>query len=747
MQTKKKFKIGVITFHIALNYGAVLQAYALQTFLNAQGYESSLIDYFPETFKTERKIIDSKSLNGFIKSLAKYPKYRQKINSFDRFLSKCNLSKKYSNSLDLAKLNENFDAFISGSDQVWNQKWNFQDPTYYLTFAKPNKKCSYAASFGSSIDDTLFETEIKNHLSSFNRISVRENAAAVYLQSKLKNKDIETNVDPTLLLAKEEWNKLVSKKKEKPFILLYTLEDNEKLIALAKKEAKKRNLRIVQIRDVFKKEDPEISYASCISPQHFVSLFAKADFIITNSFHGLVFSIIFEKEFLVAKQTYKNAPNERLTSLLKELRLENRELENFIDAPIDYKLVKEQILKEKEKSISYFKKIESDRYKVFPRSFDKCSGCTACYAVCPTKAIEMREGELGFSYPVINLNRCIHCNLCYEVCMYINPKNTIENNLLRAYATKNKSEKERVASRSGGVFPLLAKQTISKSGVVYGATIDPKNLSVSHIKIENEKDIPLLTKSKYVESKLKDTFIEIAAELRKGRHVLFSGVPCQNAGLKYLLKTLKIDDSNLLCVDLICHGYMSPEIYRTYLARQRKQYVNISDFEFRDKSFGWDTHFESFLSNGAKISKTEYTSIFYTNSFLRPSCYGCLYTNLSRPGDITLGDGWGVKNILPDFDDNKGVSTILINSEKGNLAFDSIKGRTNSQEVEINKVMQHNLSTPTVPSKKDKRLKNIYGKKGYESLSKESSKLQDKLARKNKFKSSIVKILRKFRLK
>lgn len=747
MQIKKKLKIGVITFHRALNYGAVLQAYALQTFLNAQGYETSLIDYFPESFKTERKIVDHKSLKGFVKSLAKYPKYKGKIDSFDRFLSKCRLSKKYSNSLDLVKLNEQFDAIICGSDQVWNPRWNFSDPNYYLAFAKPNKKYSYAASFGSSIDETIFEAEIKNHLSSFNRISIRENAAAFYLQNKMKDKSIETNVDPTLLLSKEEWQEIVSKKKEKPFILIYTLEDNKVLIEIAKKEAKKRNLRIVQIRDVFKKEDPEITYASCISPQQFVSLFAKANFIITNSFHGLVFSIIFEKEFLVAKQTYKNAPNERLISLLKDLKLENRELDNFENTPIDYKWVKKQISKEKEKSITYFEKIENDHYKVFPRSFDKCSGCTACYAVCPTKAIEMREGELGFSYPVISLDRCIHCNLCNEVCMYVNPKNTIENNLIRTYATKNKNEKERIISRSGGVFPLLAKQIIAKGGVVYGASMDPNSLLVSHFRIEKEKDIPLLTKSKYVESKLKDTFMEIVEELRKGRPVLFSGVPCQNAGLKYLLKTLKIDDSNLLCVDLICHGYMSPEVYRSYLAKQRKQYVSISDFEFRDKSFGWGTHFESFLSNGKKISKTEYTSIFYTNSFLRPSCYGCLYTNLSRPGDITLGDGWGVKHFLPDFDDNKGLSTILINSEKGDLAFDSIKGETNSQEVDINKVMQHNLSTPTVPNKKHKHLKKTYGKKGYEALSKESSKLQGKLEQKNKFKSSISKLLRKLHLK
>ncbi|MFA7192941.1 MAG: polysaccharide pyruvyl transferase family protein [Bacilli bacterium] len=747
MLGKKKMRIGVITFHKALNYGALLQTYALQTFLTQQGYDSKLINYYPRSFKQERKVIDFRSFDAFLKSLIKYPKYQKKILAFDCFLNRCNKTKRYTNSAKLVELNSQFDAFVTGSDQVWNSRWNFNDPAYFLGFADPNKKYSYAASVGSKIEDPFLTNKFISEVSSFNKISLRENSTALWLKGILKDKDIETNVDPALLLSKEDWLKLVKKKKEKPFLLIYTLEDDKELIEFAKKEAAKRNLRLVQIRDVFKKEDPEIHYASCISIERFISLFAKADFVVTNSFHGLVFSTIFEKEFIISLQKYTGAPNERLSSFLKKFKLETRLINNFKNEPLDFTEIKAEIEIEKNKAIAYFKSIEKVDNKVFPLEEEKCANCTACYTVCPPKAIEMKEGQLGFSYPVIDLEKCIHCGLCEKVCMYINEDNKIVNKLTAVLAVKNKRESQRLNSRSGGVFPLLAEKVLASGGAVYGASIDPDNFLVSHLRIDKKEDIHKLTKSKYVESKLNDTFHSVIADLKNQKEVLFSGVPCQNAGLRYLLKIMKIDDSKLLYVDLICHGYMSPEVYRAYLTKQKKQYVNISNFEFRDKEFGWDSHFESFISNGNKIAKKEYTDIFYTNSFLRPACYECLYTNLNRPGDITLGDGWGVKNELTNFDDNKGVSLILINNKKGQLAFSSIADKTVNAKIQIEKVMQHNLEKQTVKSSNHKRLEKLYAKKGYEAIAKESSAYQNKQARLNKIKSKISKLLKKLHLK
>jgi coenzyme F420-reducing hydrogenase beta subunit len=747
MKENKKVKIGVITFQRALNYGALLQAYALQQFLTKEGYDPNLIDYYPTTFKNERKLINFSSLGQLTKSLIKFPMYKKKVDAFNRFLKKCNITKIYRSSIELEKLNKEYDLFISGSDQVWNSKWNFNDPNYFLSFADVDKRYSYAASIGNNMMSDIQEEIIKEKLNSFSKISLREESTSKWLKDILPNNDIETNIDPTLLLSKDEWLKITLKNKEKPYLLIYMLENNGDLLDFAKKEAKRRNINIIQIKDVFKNEDPEIKFASCISIERFVTLFANADFIVTNSFHGLAFSTIMEKDFVLAMQKAHNAPNERLSSFIEKFSLQNHLLDSYEPSLNDYELVKSVINKEKDTSSIYIKAITSQNQKVYPTSESKCAGCTACYEVCPKSAIKIRDGKLGFSYPVIDLDKCIHCGLCDKVCMYVNKENKIDNKLIRSLVVKNTDESQRINSRSGGVFPLLAERILKENGVIYGANLDENNLSISHIKIDNISEIYKLTKSKYVESKLKDTFHNVASDLKNGLNVLFSGTPCQNAGLKYLLKTLKIDDTNLLCVDIVCHGYMSPEIYQSYITKQDKKYKEITSFEFRDKSFGWNTHVESFISEGKKITSTEYTNMFYTNDFLRPSCYNCLYTNLNRPGDITLADAWGAKNIFPEFDDNKGVSLILINSKKGEEAFNNIKSKTTYKSIDINKVMQTNLYEPTTKSKKHKKLEKIYSINGYQGLSFSASKETRKVSLKNRFKSSILKVLRKLHLK
>lgn len=747
METERKFRIGVLTFHRALNYGAVLQSYALQVFLRSHDFESSLLDYFPKSFQRERKIVDSTSLSIFIKSLLKYPLYHKKIRHFDRFLKKCFLSKPLYNFLDLEKINDAYDVFVSGSDQVWNERWNHDDKAYYLDFASLDKKYSYAASLGNADRDDFSKARLVSHLSSFCRLSLREKGA-IDMLAPLVDGEILAHVDPTLLLKKEEWSALTSPVKKPPYLLIYTLENDPDLVKMALEIAKERNLKVIQILDIFKSDNHAIEYASCISPEKFVSLFASAEFIVTNSFHGLTFSTIFEKEFLLGLQKRAGAPNDRLLDFVAKFNLSHHLVDQYDGSrKTDYQEISRIIDIERARTLDYFLAIKNDQSHEFAKSSSSCSGCTACVAVCPVDALKMANREAGFSYPIIDDKKCIKCHLCEKVCPYYNQQTKSVNEVIKTLAVKNNDEQQRLISRSGGIFPLLADKVIKEGGAVYGATLRSNTFEVFHQRVEKAEDIKSLCGSKYVESKLGSTFRDVISDLKAGRKVLFSGTPCQNAGLYHLLKVLNINSGNLLSVDIICHGYFSPTVFHDYLSEEMKKHKQISDFDFRDKAFGWDRHIESYSTSEGKVSGTRFTDMFYTNAWLRPSCYECPFAHLKRFGDITLADGWGVKHAVPYFDDNKGVSTILINSEKGLKSFESIADSCAIKDVKINAVMQINMQKPTEKPKQYNELQMANYKEGHRQMSLESTKIIRAQQRKNALKARLVRLLRKLKIR
>lgn len=746
MGKNKKTKVGVITFHRALNYGAVLQGYALQTFLTKQGFASELIDYLPTSFRNERRLLNFSSLSSLARTLYKYPRYKQKIRRFDRFLKKCNLSDSISQYKDLNVYSKKYDFLVSGSDQVWNRQWNHSDGAYYLDFADLSKKYSYAASLGKSDFDQFESKRLADLIKSFRRISIREKSGSDLISS-LIGRNVETHVDPTLLLDKEDWGKITHVIDEKPYLLIYTLEEDTELLNKAFEISAKKKINIIQIKDVFKRTKGPIKFASCISPEHFVSLFSSASFIITNSFHGLVFSTIFEKDFIVSPQKRPGAPNDRFFDFINKFDLSSHLINEYKNQTFDYSKTRVLIAKEVERSSAYFESIKSDISHEFALSPSKCSGCTACMAVCPVNAIEMYDKEDGFYYPIIDDTKCIKCGLCEKVCPYYNQQTESPNNLIKTLAVKNRDETQRQKSRSGGVFPLLAKDVVERGGIVYGAIINNDTFDIVHMRAENPHDLPLFSESKYSESKLGNTFKKVIQDLKDGKEVLFSGTPCQNAGLHHFTRTLKIDDKKLTYIDLICHGYFAPEMFKNYISNLKKKHGQVSSFKFRDKEYGWSGHFESFQTEKGKAFDHSLADIFNSNSFLRSSCYECPFTHLHRYGDITLADGWGVENVLPDFDDNKGVSAILINTEKGLKVFDNIKKNCEAKELDVSTIMQINMYRPTNKPKDYDRIHAAYREKGFDEALSECSKRALKSNDKNRFKARIVKFLRKIKFK
>lgn len=319
-----------------------------------------------------------------------------------------------------------------------------------------------------------------------------------------------------------------------------------------------------------------------------------------------------------------------------------------------------------------------------------CCGCKACIQVCPQKCISMFEDEEGFLYPQVNQEKCIDCGLCEKVCPVLNQN--LPRKPLKTYAVKNKDEKIRLKSSSGGVFTLLAEYIINRNGVVFGAKFD-KKWKVIHDYTETIEGLANFRGSKYVQSDIGNCFNEAREFLKKGRLVLFTGTPCQIAGLKLFLRK---EYENLITVDVACHGVPSPKIWKEYLTELKKEFENkthnskaeISQVFFRDKSTGWKQYcfnIKGFLmfkrANTEKREKFDFREFSSQNLFmkgfigdlyLRPSCFSCPSKELKSGSDITIADFWGVNITIPEIDDDKGISLVFCNTKKGEDFFENL---------------------------------------------------------------------------
>lgn len=309
----------------------------------------------------------------------------------------------------------------------------------------------------------------------------------------------------------------------------------------------------------------------------------------------------------------------------------------------------------------------------------KCCGCNACVQRCPKQCITMHEDEEGFLYPEVDVKDCIDCGLCEKVCPVLNQS---ESRLpLQVFAAKNKNEEQRLRSSSGGVFILLAERIIKQGGVVFGARFD-KNWEVEHAFAETIEELQPLMRSKYVQSRIGNTYCEVEHFLKEGRQVLFVGTSCQIASLKNFLRK---DYENLLAVDFICHGVPSPRVWRKYLEDIKSECgkvskSKISGVNFREKQLGgycWkkfgfvvrakhtNMENEDSILLSSDFEANTYMCGFLANLYLRPSCYQCPAKAGCSQSDLTIGDFWGIDKFRPDFDDDKGVGAVLVYSLKG----------------------------------------------------------------------------------
>lgn len=346
-----------------------------------------------------------------------------------------------------------------------------------------------------------------------------------------------------------------------------------------------------------------------------------------------------------------------------------------------------------------------------------CYGCSACYNVCPVKCVSMLPDDEGFLYPVIDQEKCTDCGECISVCQ-VHQAKKISYGSQKYYAVKH-SDEVRLASSSGGAFTALSDHILENNGVIVGAVLK-SDFTVCHVIAGNSEERDLLRGSKYVQSNLNLVFTEIKELLARDRQVLFVGTPCQVSGLRLFLRN---DAANLYTCDFPCHGVGSPGVFRDFISFIRgKRNDELVDFKFRDKCFGWRGYTVSASFKNQEIISLKpntlwlksYNFLFSQNLINRLACSDCKYATLSRCSDITIGDYWGIEKYYPDFEDNLGVSCLIINSKKGENLFQLSCEKLEKIEVNKNQVQQNSLRGLSRRNMKRDDFWRLYREKFYE---------------------------------
>lgn len=702
--------IEIAAVYNKINYGTVLQAYASQKVLDNLGYSNSIIDTrgLNKVFSMKKKkyfirhIFEKDMLSskiGFVikKIVVKINFHNMKANErtrknkFDQFIDEYfRLSPGFTNITDLARYTEkNAYAVMAASDQIWLPQ-HIDSGYFSLQWVPKNvKRFSLASSFGKSIIPYDMTERYISFINKLDSISVREKDGQRIVED-LTSKNAVLLCDPTMMLSMEDWNEILPE--ERPYgdkyILCYFLGTNKMHRKYAETLREKTGFKIVSLIHMDEYFAYDEKYADempfSVGPKEFLQYIKYAEFVLTDSFHGTVFSIIFEKKFVVFNRfsnTNSMSTNGRITTLLEKIGLQNRLVDSINISTafqnVDYKNIAEIVNNERKKAIRFI--IESvgspqRSANVVEILKNECTACTACLSICPVHCISMKADEEGFLYPAIDERKCINCGLCIKVCpsKRNDRKNIFEQ---KAYIVQNVDNDIRSKSTSGGAFSAIAGKIIRDGGTVYGASYTGKKLHVAHYGANTLHEITSFMGSKYVQSDLKNSFTEIKHLLEAGKKVCFSGTPCQIEGL---LSFLGHKNDNLLLVDIVCRGVPSPRVWEEYVCFQENKYdSNILSASFRDKgAYGYTYSQLSITNQKAKlflggVDNNAYLRSFFENINVRPSCYCCKYRSRYRKSDITLWDCLDITDFT-DVLDKKGATRVLIHSAAGQKIFNEI---------------------------------------------------------------------------
>ena len=711
-------KIGILTYHSSHNYGAFLQAYALSNALRRdRGQDVEIIDFSMK--KANDFYLQERQNENPKKKQYLEERYRMFEESKKKYLA---LSDRQLVSDDIEEfaqwVNGCYDVIVAGSDEIWKLDGLRGFPTpYWLPKVKDCRKMSYAASSRSNPAAMSEEvrSQIKEYLREFDYIGVRDLPTRGLIESAVpQDKAVHMNCDPTFV-----WNFHTSKDVGKQLIKdRFGITGNKKCIALML-----GNTALAEhIIETYKSEFDFISLynyqmgsigCAVLDPFEWTEAIAGADGLITEFFHGMVFALKNGTPFLSIEGIRGNGKEySKAYDLLHRNGLDDhffmlgnwreqtlREIGSFLADVLADKAEKDfRRVCEKEKTLfsSFIEEFPDLRPKhVSVSNKTDCCGCSACQSVCPTNSILMKTDDEGFRYPEVEQKTCIDCGFCREACTFDSEwgglKDFAPDRPLDVFGVKHKNEEIRQASRSGGVFTALTDHILACGGTVYGVALNSKFLA-EHRRADTKNERDRFRGSKYIQSDMGNVYAQIREDLKAGRAVFFSGTPCQVAAVR---KSIKREASeNLYLVDIICHGVPSPKVWRDYLDEREKECgAPVEAVDFRSKKFGWSASKETYIIKGVEYDSEFFTKLFYSHWIIRPSCFECKYKCVPRVGDITIADYWGIEKAIPNFNDDKGVSLVLINTEKGQHLFDSVKGDTVWQKAKLEDSMQNSLKT------------------------------------------------------
>ncbi len=706
----KHYNVGVYGLWYGNNYGSIITYYALSKVMDELGFTYAMIR------NPLGREIDIDSLER--SHPLKFAREKYQITKL-RPISR------------LHELNDFFDAFLIGSDQMWN--YHLSRPyqqSYFLDFADDNKiKIAYATSFGKDryIGPDEEKTITQRNLQRFDAISVRDDFSKRICEEDF-HVPAEIVLDPVFLCPVEKYEELIAEAKDfhidDEYIFAYILDPNPRIGASIQKIARESGKKVIvvfnqsgdkeKLRSALQISDERVAYILDPTVKEWLFLYKNSVFVVTDSFHGACFSIIFKKPFIVMKNNGRGGG--RFPFLLGGFGLLDRMVESpeaiydkfcqaGLDNRIDYERVSGIIGKKREESLKWLRSalngestkasvnsIDTERNKAIVNTLDmrSCTGCGACENICPVGAITMTENKEGFLNPVLNSEKCINCGLCSKKCIVLNPeyKNVSEPKCFAMMA----DDDTRFISSSGGMFTVAAEYILEKGGSVCGAAYTD-GFEVEHIIISDKNQLPLLRGSKYMQSHTRHIYKDIKSLLESGKLILFTGMPCQVAGLYAFLGK---DYENLYTIDLLCHGITSSKVFKKY----HDDVLNgkpLSRLEFKAKEpWGWHAGVNAFFTDGTKYAKPLEADVYfiaYLKSMAKnTTCGTCGVNRLPRQGDLTIGDFWGIPQTDPEMYDKKGTSVVLVNNEKAQKFFDTLKPRMKaSKEEPLAMAIKNNL--------------------------------------------------------
>ena len=710
-------KIGIATVYTGFNYGSALQAFATKTLISKMGYDGEILKLSGSLLpgrdvrikKTLTVLLRSSLHPGGLKSLKNYgdsikkPLSSESREMFRQFADYklCPREVKYKD-IKKSACSDEYYTFLCGSDQVWNSAVFYVDPFYYLRFAPEEKRVAFAPSFGRDFIPKYNKRKIRKYVSGIKHKSVREESG-VQLIKELTGDTAQMLLDPTLVLTPEEWTKALKIKdiEQEKYLLAYFLDEpSEKAKKAVAEISEKYGLKIIGLPYSFE----DISWAANIAdagPSEFVEYIKNASFVCTDSFHGTAFSLNFNIPFYTFEREYGNAgkQSERVISILDIVSQKDRyEPENIENAfGVSFDNVNSVLREQREKSKKYLSDVIPTRVTgkealktgvLEPTNIRECTGCGACDALCPFGAIKITENNDGFYSPVIDDKKCTDCGACKKACYKFDEAFRIKQTEdYECYGAVNKNEKELLSASSGGVSVELMKAALKEGYFVVGVAYDVKeNRAVTKI-AKTQAELEAFKGSKYFQSYTAEAFKEILSDKSEQKYAVF-GTPCQIYALSKAAEQKKISH-RFLFIDIFCHGCPSLKLWDKYLqyVKEKKHTDDFSKIIFRSKTHGWHEYCFDFFTTGKSFSSSKYNDPFHEMFFgldtMNKACYDCVARSTVEKTDIRIGDFWGKRHDM----NTKGVSAVVIASEKGKKLFDSVKDSFDIEKADFNEII------------------------------------------------------------